>query len=76
MKLGIDFFTWASIIAGGLITTIGFLLWSNDMDGGVICIAIGIGAVVLGFMIMMTNMMITMSVENVQNMKGKKGGPF
>ena len=77
MKPGIDFYTWASIAAGAVLALIGYLLWSNDMTaGGVLCIAIGAGFVLLGIMILMTHMMLTMSVENVQNVKGKRGGPL
>ena len=76
MKLGIDFYTWASIIVGAVLGLIGYFLWSNDMTaGGVLCIAIGAGFVLLGIMIMMTHMMLTMSVENIQGVK-KRGGPL
>lgn len=77
MRFGIDFYTWASIITGAVLALIGYLLWSNDVvSAGVLCIAIGAGFILLGTMILMTNMMMTMSVENIQNVKRKRGGPL
>ena len=77
MKLSIGFFTWGSIGLGTILALIGYLLWSNYSSPiGAICIATGTGFVLLGFMVMMTDMMMTMSVENIKNVKGKRGGPL
>lgn len=77
MKLGIGFYSWGSIIVGAVLALIGYLLWSNDVtSAGVLCIAIGAGFGLLGVMIFMTDMMMTMSVQNIQNVKGKRGGPL
>ncbi|MBR7124500.1 MAG: hypothetical protein IKC93_06535 [Candidatus Methanomethylophilaceae archaeon] len=77
MKLGIGFYSWGTIIVGAILALVGYLLWSNEVTSpGVLCIAIGAGFVLLGLMIIMTNMMMTMSVENIQNVKGKRGGPL
>ena len=65
------------MIVGAILALAGYFLWSNDIvKTGVLLIAIGAGFILLGIMILMTNMMMTMSVENIQNVKGKRGGPL
>ena len=65
------------MIVGAILALAGYFLWSNDIvKTGVPLIAIGAGFILLGIMILMTNMMMTMSVENIQNVKGKRGGPL
>ena len=65
------------MIVGAILALAGYFLWSNDIvKTGVLLIVIGAGFILLGIMILMTNMMMTMSVENIQNVKGKRGRPL
>ena len=75
--MGINLFMIGSFIAGIVLGLVGYYLWSGDsVSIGVLCIASGAGFILLGIIILMTDMMMTMSVENIQNVKGKRGGPL
>lgn len=77
MKFGVGFYSWGSVILGSVLALAGYLLWSNDVGTvGTLLLALGAGFGLLGILIMMTDMMLSMSVENVRNVKGKRGGPL
>ena len=77
MRLGINLFMIGSFITGIVLGLVGYFLWSGDsVSIGVLCIASGAGFVLLSIIILMTDMMMTMSVDTVKSMKGKRGGPL